>query len=150
VRNACLYTAIVLIAFFGCAPPAPAAQKSVSKTDTDREIEQKIQTKLAKSKLAADHFKVSVSRGVATIEGATDVPQHKGVMTRMAKAAGATAVSNNIRVSAAGKAKATEALAKARSKTQSVPVPANSSNSAQLPHAKVLPSISAARPNLKL
>jgi len=119
-----------------------AAQKSeskTSKTDPDREIEQKIQIKLAKSKLAADHFTVSVSHGVATIEGTTDVPQHKGVMTRMVKAAGATAVSNNIRVSPAGKAKATEAFAKARSKSQSATTRPGSSNSLQLPHAKVLP-----------
>jgi osmotically-inducible protein OsmY len=139
VRNAFLYIAVVLIAFSGGAAHAPAATNSASKTDTDREIEQKIQTKLTKSKLAADHFTVSVSHGVATLEGTTDVPQHKGVMTRMAKAAGATAVSNHIRVSAAGKAKATEAFAKARSK--SAPKSAGgpqSSNSVQLPHAKVL------------
>jgi osmotically-inducible protein OsmY len=130
---------VALIAFLGGARHAPAAQKSLSKTDADRKIEQKIQTKLAKSKLAADHFTVSVSNGVATIEGATDVPQHKGVMTRMVKTAGATAVSNNIRVSAAGKAKATETFAKARSKPRSVPVRPGSSNPPQLPHAKVLP-----------
>jgi hypothetical protein len=140
VRNALLYIAVALIAFLGHAPQAPGAQKSVSKSDNDREIEQKIQIKLAKSKLAADHFTVSVSHGVATIEGNTDVAQHKGVMTRMVKAAGATAVSNNIRVSAAGKAKATEAFANARSKSGNVPVRAPASKSTQLPHAKVLPA----------
>src|SRR6185312_16472795 len=98
----------------------------------------------SKSKLAADHFSVSVSRGIVTIEGSTDVPQHKGVMTRMAKASGALAVRNNIRVSTAGKAKTTGALAKARAKSRSVSartaasarVP-SSSNSAQIPHAEV-------------
>lgn len=141
MRNALLYIAIVLIAFPGHAPQASAAQKSpVSKTDSDREIQQKIQGKLAKSKLAADHFTVSVSHGVATIEGNTDVAQHKGVMTRMAKAAGATAVSNNIRVSAAGKAKATEAFAKTRSQSRNVAIRAEASKSTQLPHAKVLPA----------
>jgi len=142
VRNALLYISVLLLALFGSAPYTTAAQNSgskTSKTDTDREIELKIQTKLTKSKLAGDRFTVSVSHGVATLEGATDVPQHKGVMTRMAKSAGATAVSNNIRVSAAGKAKATAAFAKARSKPQSVPVRAGSPNSPQVPHATVLP-----------
>ncbi|HEY4086474.1 MAG TPA: BON domain-containing protein [Bryobacteraceae bacterium] len=140
MRNALLYVTVVLIAFLSHAPQAAAAaQKSVSKTDSDREIQQKIQAKLAKSKLAADHFTVSVSHGIATIEGNTDIAQHKGVMTRMVKAAGATAVSNNIRVSAAGKAKATEAFANARSKSRKDPVPASPSKLTQVPHARVLP-----------
>jgi hypothetical protein len=147
VRNAILYIAAVLIAFAGGAPCARAAGKSTQKPVSDREIEQLIQVKLAKSKLAADHFSVSVSRGVATLEGATDVPQHKGVMTRMAKASGAVAVRNNIRVSPAGKAKTTAALAKARAKsrrvaarTNAAPKGAHSSNSGQVPHAEVLPA----------
>jgi len=142
---------ILLIALSsGAVSPAaegpPSPQKSASKTDTDRKIEQNLQAKLAKSKLAADHFTVSVSHGIATIEGVTDVPQHKGVMTRMAKASGAVGVRNNIRMSAAAKGKTTEALAKARAKSRKVRAPTGtsagplkSSNLPQIPHAKVLP-----------
>jgi len=146
VRNAFLYIVVLLTAFAGAAAGAPAAGKSTQKNATDREIEQTIQQKLSKSKLAADHFSVSVSRGIVTIEGSTDVPQHKGVMTRMAKASGALAVRNNIRVSAAGKAKTTGALAKARAKSRRVPARTGgggtgqiSPESGQIPHAEVLP-----------
>src|SRR5690348_8922498 len=124
-RNAILFIALMALALAGAPARANAAGKSTRKPTSDREIEQTIQQKLAKSKLAADHFSVSVSGGVATIGGATDVPQHKGVMTRMAKAAGAVAVRNNIRVSAAGKAKTTAALAKARAKSRRVPARTN-------------------------
>lgn len=122
-----------------------AVPKSASTAASDQDIRQKIEAKLAKSKLAADHFSVSVSHGVATIEGVTDVPQHKGVMTRMAKAAGATAVRNNVRVSDAGKAKTADAFARARAKSTAshtgTSAPGSQSiNSAQLPRAKVLPA----------
>jgi hypothetical protein len=152
VRNALLNIAILLVGLLGTAAHAPAAdgpqksQKSASKTNTDLEIEQNIRTKLAKSKLAADHFTVSVAHGVATIEGVTGVPQHKGVMTRMAKASGAVSVRNNIRMSAVGKVKTTAVFAKTRSRTKGVPghtgssVPVSQSpNPAQIPHATVLP-----------
>jgi hypothetical protein len=159
VRNGFLYIGILLLAFWGGAPHTKAAdglrksQKSVSKTETDQEIEQKIREKLAKSRLAADHFTVSVSRGIATIEGMTDVPQHKGVMTRMAKASGALAVRNNIRMSATAKAKSTEALAKARAKSRrdgkrtgtSVPR-SGPAESTQIPRAQVLPQTQVAKP----
>jgi osmotically-inducible protein OsmY len=159
VRNGFLYIGVLLIALLGGAPHTKAAdaprkpQKSASKTGSDLEIEQKIQEKLAKSKLAADHFTVSVSRGIVTIEGVTDVPQHKGVMTRMAKSAGAQAVRNNIRMSATAKAKSTEALAKARAKSRrdskrtGTPVPrSRPAESTQLPRAQVLPGTQAAGP----
>jgi len=147
---------MLLVTFLGAAAHAPAAdgpqksQKSASKTDADLEMEQNIRAKLAKSKLAADHFTVSVSHGVATIEGVTDVPQHKGVMTRMAKASGAVSVRNFIRMSAAGKAKATAAFAKTPSNAKGFPAHTGTSapaprtpNSAQVPHATVLPPESA-------
>ena len=45
-----------------------------------------------------------VQGGVATIDGKTDVMQHKGVATRMCKTAGAVAVNNRVQVSDAAKA----------------------------------------------
>lgn len=130
------------------APTVKAQQKAVRKAPADAAIEARIQEKLAKSKLAADHFTFSVTNGVATIEGTTSVMQHKGVMTRMAKSAGAVAVRNNIRISDAAKAKATASLAKARAKTGQTPKasvapadPPKTEESSQVPHATVLPLV---------
>ena len=72
---------------------------------SDSQIEATIHTKLAKSKIGKDGFKFRVSHGVVTWEGATNVVQHKGSATRMARAAGATQVVNNIQISAAAKDK---------------------------------------------
>jgi osmotically-inducible protein OsmY len=66
---------------------------------SDAEIEQKIRTKLAKSKIGHDGFVPKVHGGVVTWEGRTGVPQHKGAATRMAKTAGAVRVVNNIQIS---------------------------------------------------
>lgn len=90
----------------------PAAKTS------DAELEQAIRTRLAKSKIAADKFQVRVQGGVATIEGRTDVIQHKGTATRLAKSAGAVAVVNKVQVSDAARAKATARLAQGRRRAQ--------------------------------
>ncbi len=96
-------------------PAAPQATKATPAAGkTDAAIEQDLKDRLSKSKLAADKFTVSVKGGVATLEGKTDVVQHKGTATRMAKAAGATSVVNNIQVSDAGKAKAAATLKKGK------------------------------------
>lgn len=65
---------------------------------SDAEIEATIKTKLAKSKIGKDGFQVHIKDGVATWTGSTSVMQHKGAATRMAKAAGAIQVVNNIKV----------------------------------------------------
>src|ERR1700729_757394 len=66
---------------------------------SDAEIEATIKAKLAKSKIGKDGFQVHVKDRVATWSGSTTVMQHKGAATRMAKAAGAIQVLNNIKVS---------------------------------------------------
>ena len=99
------------------ATTGPAATKKAAPaaaTKTDAAIEQDLKDRLAKSKLAADKFGVSVKGGVATLSGKTEVVQHKGTATRMAKSAGATSVVNNIEVSDAGKAKAAATLKKSK------------------------------------
>jgi hypothetical protein len=78
----------------------------------DAQIEHTIQQKFAKSKINAEHFTVSVKGGVATLSGKTNVIQHKGVATRLAKTGGATVVKNQIIVSDAAKAKAAAQLQK--------------------------------------
>jgi osmotically-inducible protein OsmY len=85
---------------------------------SDAEIEKDFRARLAKSKLAAGKFTIRVQGGVATLEGRTDVVQHKGTATRMAKSAGARAVNNRIEISDAARARAEANLAKGRRRAQ--------------------------------
>jgi hypothetical protein len=55
---------------------------------------------------------------VATIDGKTDVLQHKGVATRMSKTAGAVAVNNRVQVSEAARQKAAGNLEQGRRRVQ--------------------------------
>ena len=80
---------------------------------SDAQIDATIRAKLAKSKIGKDGFRFKVARGVVTWEGTTNVIQHKGSATRMAKTAGAIQVVNNIQLSASAKAKAAGNLKKA-------------------------------------
>jgi hypothetical protein len=105
----------------------------------DAQIERAIRAKFAKSKINVEHFSVSVQNGVATIEGKTNVIQHKGVATRLAKTGGAAAVQNHIQVSEAAKAKAAARLAQYRpgetpvraTVVQPVPVQSNAAQPAK-------------------
>jgi BON domain len=79
--------------------PASSLTKSHSEGKfSDVEIEATIKAKLAKSKIGQDGFQIHVKDRVATWTGTTSVMQHKGAATRMAKAAGALQVTNNIKV----------------------------------------------------
>src|ERR1700746_265313 len=64
-------------------PKAAAARPKPALTDA--QLEAAIRARFARSKIDAEHFKVHVQGGVATIEGNTGVIQHKGVATRLAK-----------------------------------------------------------------
>ena len=92
----------------------PVVNKPVVNKAPDTQIERTIRAKFAKSKINAEHFTVSVQNGVATIDGKTNVIQHKGVATRLAKTGGALAVQNHIQVSDEARAKAAAKLAKYR------------------------------------
>ena len=81
-----------------------------SDAQQDRQIEAAIKAKLAKSKIGEDGFSIRVQGGVAYWTGSTNVLQHKGAATRMAKSAGAKTVVNKIVVSDAAKQKAGENL----------------------------------------
>jgi uncharacterized protein YqgV (UPF0045/DUF77 family) len=112
-------TAISLIfglalAFGGSVPKSVQRSGTGVTAQNDAAIESAIRAKLAKSKISADNFKVRVQGGVAYWEGATDVIQHKGAATRMAKAAGAKRVVNNIKISEAARAKARAKLESTR------------------------------------
>jgi osmotically-inducible protein OsmY len=89
-----------------------AVPKATPPTDTF--IENSIRARFAKSKINEDHFHVSVKSGVATLEGKTDIPQRKGVATRLAKSGGAREVINKIQIGEAARKKLTDRLQKAR------------------------------------
>jgi osmotically-inducible protein OsmY len=94
--------------------PAPAVAQR-SRVLPDAQIERNIKARLARSKMSGkEHFTVSVQGGVATLEGKTNVIQHKGVATRIAKLGGAVAVENHIQISEEARAKAAARLARYR------------------------------------
>jgi osmotically-inducible protein OsmY len=80
-------------------PAGPSTMSHSEGKFSDAEIEATIKAKLGKSKIGKDGFQVHVKDRVATWTGSTAVMQHKGAATRMAKAAGALRVINNIKVS---------------------------------------------------
>lgn len=105
------------------APPnkAPAHQRAAAAAAPaipDARIEKDIRARFARSKINADGFTVHVQGGVATLEGHTDVVQHKGVATRLAKSAGAVAVNNRIQPSEAARQKSAASLSKGRRRAQ--------------------------------
>jgi hypothetical protein len=102
------------------ARPAVAkpAAHAVKPPISDARLEAVIRAKFAKSKINADKFTVHVQGGVATIEGKTDVIQHKGTATRMARTGGAVVVNNHVQISDAAKQKAAGNLEKGRRRAQ--------------------------------
>jgi hypothetical protein len=94
--------------------PTPAGTSA----QEDKQIEATIRAKLAKSKIGKDGFTVRVQGGIAYWDGKTEVVQHKGSATRMAKTAGAKSVVNNIKVSDAAKEKAADNLDEGRRRAQ--------------------------------
>jgi osmotically-inducible protein OsmY len=96
---------------------APAKKSTGTARSSDADLEAAIRAKFAKSKSATE-FTVRVQNGVATIDGKTDVVQHKAAATRMAKTAGAVAVNNRVQVSDAAKKKASGNLEEGRRRAQ--------------------------------
>jgi len=85
---------------------------------SDREVEAAIRARFARSKIAEDRLQVRVQGGVATLEGHTNVIQHKGTATRLARAAGARQVVNKIELSEAARDRAAANLAQGRRRAQ--------------------------------
>jgi hypothetical protein len=98
--------------------PATASASKLQPRLTDAQLEATIRAKFAKSKIHEDKFTVRVQGGVAHIDGKTDVIQHKGVATRMARTAGAVLVDNRIQISQEAKDKAAGNLAQGRRRVQ--------------------------------
>lgn len=100
------------------APPSKPVQSQGTTAQQDKEMEGAIRAKLARSKIGKDGLTVRVQGGVAFWEGSTNVVQHKGAATRMAKTAGARRVVNNIKVSDAAKQAASDNLEQGRRRAQ--------------------------------
>jgi hypothetical protein len=100
------------------APPAKPIAGQGTTAQQDKEMEAVIRAKLAKSKIGKDGFSVRVQGGVAFWDGSTNVVQHKGAATRMARTAGAKKVVNNIKVSDAAKETASANLEQGRRRAQ--------------------------------
>jgi hypothetical protein len=101
------------------APPAsPAPKRTATPAVSDAQLEAAIRAKFAKSKISSNKFTVRVQGGVATLEGTTDVIQHKGTATRLAHTAGAVNVNNRIQVSEAARGKAAKNLEEGRRRVQ--------------------------------
>ena len=103
-------------AFAQTKSKAPPPQGTTASQDA--QIEAEIRARLAKSVIGKDGFTVRVQGGVAYWEGNTDVVQHKGAATRMAKSAGANKVVNKIKVGDAAKQKAAGNLEQGRRRAQ--------------------------------
>jgi osmotically-inducible protein OsmY len=109
------------LASLSAQAPKPAAKtqpKLAKPQASDAAIEQNIRARFAKSKVAPEKFQVKVQGGVATIEGKTDVIQHKGSATRMARTGGAIQVVNKIQISEGARQRATANLDKGRKKAE--------------------------------
>ena len=95
-------------------PPQPQGTTAPQ----DAQIEAEIRARLAKSVIGKDGFTVHVQGGVAYWDGITEVVQHKGAATRMAKSAGARKVVNQITIGDAAKQKAAGNLDQGRRRVQ--------------------------------
>jgi hypothetical protein len=98
--------------------PAKTSAAPKQATIPDAQLEKDIRARFAKSKISTHKFQVHVQGGVATIEGQTDVLQHKGTATRLAKSAGAVKVVNKVAVSQSAKDQAAKNLATGRRRAQ--------------------------------
>ncbi|MDQ6665634.1 MAG: BON domain-containing protein [Acidobacteriota bacterium] len=126
----------LLAAFAGLSQASPAAnpvsptKKNAStgvhgrnsparpNTISDADLEKAIRARFARSKISTNKFTCHVQGGVATLEGKTNVIQHKGTATRLAKNVGAIAVVNKIEISEEAREKAANNLAKGRRRAQ--------------------------------
>ena len=119
-----LISAILAAGCLFAAGPAPTkpqarpAARAAAPRISDADLLRGIQAKFAKSKISVNKFTVAVQNGIATIDGRTDVIQHKATATRLAKSAGATAVVNKVQISEAARQKAAANLSRVTKRTE--------------------------------
>jgi len=115
---AVLAAATMLLAQQNRAPAHTRSPGAAPAALSDTALEKAIRARFAESKIAADKFEVHVQGGVATLEGRTDILQHKGTATRLARAAGSPQVVNRIQVSEAARARSAANLTQGRRRAQ--------------------------------
>lgn len=96
---------VILLVAVGVVWAPAQSDESASESRTvdpgpvsDNALKKEIQKRFAASAIARNQFQVDVRNGTAILRGRTDVIQHKGTATRLAKLAGATQVDNRIEV----------------------------------------------------
>jgi hypothetical protein len=98
---------LTLAPLLGQAPPsAPDSSEIRQEHPPDESLATAIRERFARSKISSNNFTVKVVRGTAILRGRTDVIQHKGVATRLARLAGAKSVDNRIEISDRAREKA--------------------------------------------
>ncbi len=119
MRRILAVTAAALILAAAWQPVETLAQTATPSTPRWKDVELKkaIEERFARSAIAVNHFRVEVKDGVARIMGKTDVMQHKGVATRLAKSMGAKAVKNEVEITDAARQRAAEQLLRGKKAT---------------------------------
>jgi osmotically-inducible protein OsmY len=107
---------LMMLPAWGASTSKEAVKKATANA-SDAEIDRNLKIRLGRSKIAADKFEYKVQGGVVTWTGTTNVVQHKGAATRMAKSSGAHEVHNKIQISEAARQKSLAQLAKGRKAT---------------------------------
>jgi osmotically-inducible protein OsmY len=128
IRSILAFVFLTVVAGFGYAgtaakPPAAtkkaaAPQAAAHPAQTDAQLEKAIRERFAESKIAEDKFEVHVQGGKATITGSTNVLQHKGTATRLARSMGAAEVINKVEPTEEAREKAAANLTKGRRRAQ--------------------------------
>lgn len=139
-------TAVMVLVASAWAGTSPSINRAATLGLSDAQIERDIKARLARSpKLSLDKFTVKVQGGIATLEGKTNVIQHKGAATRMAKTAGAKAVMNNIQISDAARKAAAQRLADGRGKAGVTAVATSTASAIHGSSAPLAPPTTTAR-----
>ncbi|HET8550167.1 MAG TPA: BON domain-containing protein [Bryobacteraceae bacterium] len=107
-------TAAVLLLSCVAVQAASLPKPTQAPNRTDSAIEQDLRARLARSKISKNNFQVKVQNGTAILTGRTNIIQHKGVATRLAKNAGARRVDNRIEINEEARQAAVANLEKAR------------------------------------
>ncbi len=85
---------------------APVSSANRPELTAEKALADAIRRRFEASKISSNNFTVRVIRKKAIIEGSTDIIQHKGVATRLARLAGAESVDNRIEISKRARDKA--------------------------------------------
>jgi hypothetical protein len=117
----CYFALLFITLFPVTAVAAAGAPKPSVANRTDAQIDSDFRMRLGRSKLAGEGIQIRVKGGVATLTGKTNVIQHKGSATRMAKSAGAHQVVNQIEISAAARELAAAKMAANVNRSNTLP-----------------------------